>query len=238
MAAELEADHPRTNARGGAGISTGDPPSRWSCAPKSSSPDRTQHHRKLNRRPSFSIYGRSPNLHQHRRERGPFHRVRDDAGAERLALFLGLIPNPGRRPARGQPRPGAHVHRPTGDDPGKDARQPFHARKRKILRNALTNLQMAYVEVAQGGGSLPGSGKPPRHKTIREPWLSRAAECRPRQPKPRLRPRRHRKTPANPGEQKAVHEKLRQLGVRPRRTRLTIELRPSTGSDLGIVDLR
>ena len=74
---------------------------------------------------------------------------------QNACLFLGLIPNP----QGGQPEVNLDLARMFIDQLamiGEKTRGNLSADETKILRNALTNLQMAYVEVSQGGGAAPG----------------------------------------------------------------------------------
>ena len=75
---------------------------------------------------------------------------------QNACLFLGLIPNP----QGGQPEVNLDLARMFIDQLamiGEKTRGNLSTDEAKILRNALTNLQMAYVEVAQGGGAAPES---------------------------------------------------------------------------------
>ena len=74
--------------------------------------------------------------------------------AQNASLFLGLIPNPGT----GQPEVNLDLARMFIDQLamiGEKTRGNLSTEETKVLRNALTNLQMAYFEVAQGGGEAP-----------------------------------------------------------------------------------
>lgn len=78
---------------------------------------------------------------------------------QNAALFLGMIPNPGS----GQPEVNLDLARMFIDQLamiGEKTRGNLSTDETKILRNALTNLQMAYVEVSQGGGEPLGSDDP------------------------------------------------------------------------------
>ena len=71
--------------------------------------------------------------------------------AQNASLFLGLIPNP----SSGQPEVNLELARMFIDQLamiGEKTRGNLSAEETKVLRNALTNLQMAYFEVSQGGG--------------------------------------------------------------------------------------
>ena len=77
--------------------------------------------------------------------------------AQNASLFLGLIPNPGT----GQPEVNLDLARMFIDQLamiGEKTRGNLSTEETKVLRNALTNLQMAYFEVAQGGGEAPAAG--------------------------------------------------------------------------------
>ncbi len=72
--------------------------------------------------------------------------------AQNASLFLGLIPNP----SSGQPEVNLDLARMFIDQLamiGEKTRGNLSTDETKVLRNALTNLQMAYYEVSQGGGS-------------------------------------------------------------------------------------
>ena len=80
--------------------------------------------------------------------------------SQNAALFLGLIPNPGS----GQPEVNLDLARMFIDQLamiGEKTRGNLSPDEAKVLRNALTNLQMAYYEVAQGGGEPPEDGAAP-----------------------------------------------------------------------------
>ncbi len=80
--------------------------------------------------------------------------------SQNAALFLGLIPNPQSQ----QPEVNLDLARMFIDQLamiGEKTRGNLSTEETKILRNALTNLQMAYFEVSQGGGGAPESGEPP-----------------------------------------------------------------------------
>ena len=78
--------------------------------------------------------------------------------AQNASLFLGLIPNP----HSGQPEVNLDLARMFIDQlsmiQGK-TRGNLTTEETGVLRNALTNLQMAFFEVSQGQGS-PGSPRP------------------------------------------------------------------------------
>ena len=70
--------------------------------------------------------------------------------AQNASLFLGLIPNP----SSGQPEVNLDLARMFIDQLamiGEKTRGNLSTEETKVLRNALTNLQMAYYEVSQGG---------------------------------------------------------------------------------------
>lgn len=72
--------------------------------------------------------------------------------AQNASLFLGLIPNPGS----GEPEVNLDLARMFIDQLamiGEKTRGNLSSEEAQVLRNALTNLQMAYVEVAKGQGS-------------------------------------------------------------------------------------
>ncbi len=76
--------------------------------------------------------------------------------AQNASLFLGLIPNP----QSGQPEVNLDLARMFIDQLamiGEKTRGNLSTDETKVLRNALTNLQMAYFEVSQGGGEAPES---------------------------------------------------------------------------------
>ena len=79
---------------------------------------------------------------------------------QNAALFLGLIPNPQSQ----QPEVNLDLARMFIDQLamiGEKTRGNLSAEETKILRNALTNLQMAYFEVSQGAGAgEPEPGSP------------------------------------------------------------------------------
>ena len=76
--------------------------------------------------------------------------------AQNASLFLGLIPNP----SSGQAEVNLDLARMFIDQLamiGEKTRGNLSTEETKVLRNALTNLQMAYYEVSQGGGEEPES---------------------------------------------------------------------------------
>ncbi len=76
--------------------------------------------------------------------------------AQNASLFLGLIPNP----STGQPEVNLDLARMFIDQLamiGEKTRGNLSTEETKVLRNALTNLQMAYFEVSQGGGDASDS---------------------------------------------------------------------------------
>ena len=78
--------------------------------------------------------------------------------AQNASLFLGLIPHP----QSGQPETNLDLARMFIDQLAMiqdKTRGNLTTEEAGVLRNALSNLQMAYVEVAQGGHA-PASGEP------------------------------------------------------------------------------
>jgi hypothetical protein len=79
--------------------------------------------------------------------------------AQNASLFLGLIPNPGS----GQPEVNLELARMFIDQlvmiQGK-TRGNLNTEETGVLRNALTNLQMAFYEVAQGQGTAGSAPVP------------------------------------------------------------------------------
>ena len=78
---------------------------------------------------------------------------------QNACLFLGLIPNPQSQ----QPEVNLDLARMFIDQLamiGEKTRGNLSTEETKILRSALTNLQMAYVEVSQGGGEAPEAEAP------------------------------------------------------------------------------
>ena len=72
--------------------------------------------------------------------------------AQNASLFLGLIPHP----QSGQPETNLELARMFIDQLAmiqEKTRGNLSSEEAGVLRNALSNLQMAYVEVAQGGGA-------------------------------------------------------------------------------------
>jgi hypothetical protein len=79
--------------------------------------------------------------------------------AQNASLFLGLIPNP----HSGQPEVNLELARMFIDQLAmvqNKTRGNLTTEETGVLRNALTNLQMAFFEVSQGAGK-PGAAKPP-----------------------------------------------------------------------------
>ena len=75
--------------------------------------------------------------------------------AQNASLFLGLIPNPGT----GQPEVNLELARMFIDQLvmiGEKTRGNLSAEETQVLRNALSNLQMAFYEVSQGRGPAIG----------------------------------------------------------------------------------
>ncbi len=83
--------------------------------------------------------------------------------AQNAALFLGQIPNP----QTGQPEVNLELARMFVDQLGmiqEKTRGNLSQEEATVLRNALSNLQMVFVEVAQaqkGGGAVPASPSAP-----------------------------------------------------------------------------
>ena len=78
---------------------------------------------------------------------------------QNACLFLGLIPNP----QSNQPEVNLDLARMFIDQLamiGEKTRGNLSSDETKILRNALTNLQIAYVEVSQGTGGTPEPDAP------------------------------------------------------------------------------
>ena len=80
--------------------------------------------------------------------------------AQNASLFLGLIPNPNS----GKPDVNLELARMFIDQLvmiQEKTRGNLSTEETNVLRNALTNLQMAYFEVAQGGGMSTLQDDPP-----------------------------------------------------------------------------
>ena len=80
--------------------------------------------------------------------------------AQNASLFMGLMPTPGRD----QPEVNLDLARMFIDQLAmiqEKTRGNLSAEEANVLRNALNNLQMAYYEVAQGGGSPAPSAAAP-----------------------------------------------------------------------------
>ena len=91
--------------------------------------------------------------------------------AQNASLFLGLIPNP----SSGQPEVNLDLARMFIDQLamiGEKTRGNLSTEETKVLRNALTNLQMAYFEVAQGGTEALDATPSAAPQTESEPALS------------------------------------------------------------------
>jgi hypothetical protein len=90
--------------------------------------------------------------------------------AQNASLFLGLIPNPGS----GQPEVNLELARMFIDQlvmiQGK-TRGSLNTEETGVLRNALTNLQMAFYEVAQGQGQGTTGSAPLKSSPLAEPPL-------------------------------------------------------------------
>ena len=88
--------------------------------------------------------------------------------AQNASLFLGLIPHPGN----GQPEVNLPLARMFIDQLAmiqEKTRGNLSAEETNVLRNALSNLQMAYVEVAQEQGGGSRSPVPPAEPAPAEP---------------------------------------------------------------------
>ena len=93
--------------------------------------------------------------------------------AQNASLFLGLIPHPGN----GQPEVNLPLARMFIDQLAmiqEKTRGNLSGEEANVLRNALSNLQMAYVEVAQEQG-----GAPPAQTKAPEPAPSEPAPATP-----------------------------------------------------------
>ncbi len=80
--------------------------------------------------------------------------------AQNASLFLGLIPHP----QSGQPETNLDLARMFIDQLvmiQEKTRGNLSTDETNVLRNALSNLQMAYVEVARGGGEAAAPDYPP-----------------------------------------------------------------------------
>ncbi len=81
--------------------------------------------------------------------------------AQNASLFLGLMPNPHTN----KPEVNLELARMFIDQLAmiqEKTRGNLSTEEGNVLRNALTNLQMAFYEVAQGGGAeLPATDEPP-----------------------------------------------------------------------------
>ena len=74
--------------------------------------------------------------------------------AQNASLFMGLMPTPGRE----QPEVNLDLARMFIDQLAmiqEKTRGNLNTEETNVLRNALSNLQMAFYEVAQGGGGVP-----------------------------------------------------------------------------------
>lgn len=79
--------------------------------------------------------------------------------AQNASLFLGLIPNPGT----GEAEVNLDLARMFIDQLamiGEKTRGNLSTEEAKVLRNALSNLQMAFYEVSQGVGDPGGASEP------------------------------------------------------------------------------
>ena len=93
--------------------------------------------------------------------------------AQNASLFLGLIPNPGT----GEPEVNLELARMFIDQLamiGEKTRGNLSTEETQVLRNALSNLQMAFYEVSQGRGPAAGGGRAPEPPEIEEPAAAAA----------------------------------------------------------------
>ena len=94
--------------------------------------------------------------------------------AQNASLFLGLIPNPGT----GEPEVNLELARMFIDQLamiGEKTRGNLSTEETQVLRNALSNLQMAFYEVSQGRGPSAGDGRDSSApEPLDEPELSSA----------------------------------------------------------------
>ncbi len=87
--------------------------------------------------------------------------------AQNASLFLGLIPHPGG----GEPEVNLELARMFIDQLamiGEKTRGNLSAEETQVLRNALSNLQMAFYEVSQGRGPTPGGSRSPEPPAVEE----------------------------------------------------------------------
>ena len=88
--------------------------------------------------------------------------------AQNASLFLGLIPNPGN----GQPEVNLELARMFIDQLamiGEKTRGNLSSEETQVLRNALSNLQMAFYEVSQGRGPVAGATRETEPRRMEEP---------------------------------------------------------------------
>ena len=94
--------------------------------------------------------------------------------AQNASLFLGLIPNPGT----GQPEVNLELARMFIDQLamiGEKTRGNLSTEETQVLRNALSNLQMAFYEVSQGRGPAGGGSPTAEPAQMEEPDPSERA---------------------------------------------------------------
>ena len=100
--------------------------------------------------------------------------------AQNASLFLGLIPNP----QSGKGEVNLELARLFIDQLTmiqEKTRGNLSSEEEKVLRNALSNLQMAFVEVSQAG---PGGGSAPEPSAAPEPATVDAGSTAPTPPAP------------------------------------------------------
>ena len=88
--------------------------------------------------------------------------------AQNASLFLGLIPNPGT----GQPEVNLELARMFIDQLamiGEKTRGNLSSEEAQVLRNYLSNLQMAYYEVTQGRGPTADAARETEPRRVEEP---------------------------------------------------------------------
>ena len=118
--------------------------------------------------------------------------------AQNASLFLGLIPNPGT----GQPEVNLELARMFIDQLvmiGEKTRGNLSAEETQVLRNALSNLQMAFYEVSQGRGPVAGGSSAEEPARMEEPEPPAPAASAP--------PSAASSTPAEPAPEQAESKK-------------------------------
>ena len=88
--------------------------------------------------------------------------------AQNASLFLGLMPHPGS----GEPEVNLELARMFIDQLamiGEKTRGNLSSEETQVLRNALSNLQMAFYEVSQGRGAAPGQSSAAPESLPEEP---------------------------------------------------------------------